>query len=99
VESHSAGVMLKNDIVDKLRAMARRQASVSSMVEFVNKELAHSEVAIIPLMWYFCRAFSLPLRDVLPLREWVHSHDDVSIAVLKTRLESFGTGHPTTPIQ
>jgi hypothetical protein len=99
VESLSAGVTLKNDVVDSLREMARRQSSVKSMVEFVNEKLAHSEVAIIPMMSYFCRAFSVPLRDVLPLREWVHSHDDETIAVLKARIESFGASQPTTPMQ
>jgi len=80
---------LQGGVVEKLREMATNRVSIESMVEFVRASLGNSEVWIVPAMAYFCRAFSLPLREVLPLREWVESHDDESIATLLARIESF----------
>ena len=88
----SVELSLQSEIVDKLRELAAKRASLAAMVEFVKAELGHSEVYVIPLLAYFRRAFSLPLRDVLPLREWVDSRDDESVATLLARIESLGNG-------
>jgi hypothetical protein len=92
VAVESIELSMQNEIVDKLRELAGKRASLAAMVEFVKAELGHSEVYVVPLMSYFCRAFSLPLRDVLPLREWVNSRDDDSVATLLERIDSLGNG-------
>ena len=80
------------EIVEELKAMARRRASLDEMVEFVQDRLGFSNDFIVPVMSYFCRAFSLPLRDILPLREWVQLHDDGSIAKLLSRIQEVENG-------
>jgi hypothetical protein len=95
----SAETSLKEAIVEKLRDMAANRQTVEAMVEFLRTELPWSEVAIIPVMAYFCRAFSLPLRVVLPLREWVESHDDGSIAELSNQIQEYGSRQVSTKSQ
>jgi hypothetical protein len=80
---------LQSGIVEKLREMAASRSSLGAMVEYVRTEIGPSDVYVVPLLSYFCRAFSLPLRDVLPLREWVELRDDQSIASLLAGIERF----------
>lgn len=59
--------------------MARRGTSVRELVKLVQSRLGLADDAVLPVLWYFCRAFCLPLRTVLPLREWIGSSDDREI--------------------
>jgi len=89
VAVQSLETSLRNGVVERLQEMAADRRSLQSMVDFVKTEIGPSEVYVVPMMSYFCRAFSLPLRDILPLREWVDSHDNSSVSTLLSRIESF----------
>ncbi len=81
-----------HDVMEGLRAMARGGKGLNEMVDYVQKELELTKEMTVPLLAIFCQAFSLPLRVVLPLREWVTDHDDKEIAELLTHLRSRGRG-------
>ncbi len=70
----------EREIHPKLREMAANGESLTAMVDFVMSAMAillpHQEVATIPMLLCFCRAFSLPLPVVLPLREWVYDRKE-----------------------
>jgi hypothetical protein len=90
----------QREVEVRLREMAANGESLAAMVDFVLSAIAillpHQEVATIPMLSCFCRAFSLPLRVVLPLREWVHDRiDNDEIRALLAQLESFRNGEST----
>ena len=64
------------EVVGKLRALAERDTDIPELVDFL---LGHLQLdkdhAVIPVLAYFRAAFCLPLRDVLPLREWLGVKD------------------------
>jgi len=76
----------QREIDVRLREMAANGEPLTAMVDFVLSAIAiqlpHQEVATIPMLSYFCRAFSLPLRDVLPLREWITDRDNRDVEQL-----------------
>jgi len=82
----------KVEIVEELKAMARRRESLDEMIGYVQDRLGFTSDFVVPVMSYFCRAFSLPLRDILPLRELVQLHDDASIAKLLIRIREVDNG-------
>jgi uncharacterized membrane protein YvbJ len=59
------------------------------MVDFIQKSLGFSKSFVVPVLPYFCKAFSLPLREVLPLREWVGDRDDSQVENLLTKIREF----------
>jgi hypothetical protein len=58
------------EIVTELRQLAFEGAELDQMVAHVQQRLGFSPDFIVPVFAYFCRAFSLPLIEVLPLREY-----------------------------
>jgi hypothetical protein len=81
--------VFRSDILRGLQTMAKRGRSLNEMVGYIQKELDFSEDFIVPVLGYFCQAFSLPLKEVLPLREWVGTHDDQSVAPLLAHLREW----------
>lgn len=79
---------IRFDVIEHLRSMAGRGVGLSEMVRNVQRELGYAEEMLVPVMAYFCRAFELPLRTVLPLREWPANRDDPEIAPLLDHLKS-----------
>lgn len=80
--------MFRCDVTRYLREMAAQGASLTSMIQYVQDALGHSERMIVPTLAYFCHAFSLPLPVVLPLREWPENESDAEIVPLLKHLES-----------
>lgn len=72
----------RQDMLQKLRLMASQGVGLAEMVTYVQKELGFSRSFIVPVLGYFCQAFSLPLRVVLPLREWWETRNDDETAGL-----------------
>jgi hypothetical protein len=74
-----------------MRALALRGTTVKELVTEVRTRLGYGEDTLIPVLWYFQRAFCLPLTAVLPIREWVGTDRDEEIdavilpAITKTR--------------
>ena len=81
--------VLRTDIIQGLQDMARRGESVSAMVSYIQVELGFDKNFIVPTLGYFCRAFCLSLKDVLPLREWVETHNDQDIASLLAQIKQW----------
>ena len=90
--------VFRSDILCGLQAMAKRGQSLNEMVGYIQKELGFSKEFIVPVLGYFCQAFSLPLKEVLPLREWVETHDDESIAPLLAHLREWTAQEPEMPL-
>jgi hypothetical protein len=84
--------MFRSDIVDRLREMAAQGADLAEMVAYVQRELGFSEAFIVPVLGYFCRAFALPLSEVLPLRKWWETRDDEEVAVLVGQIRNCSIG-------
>jgi hypothetical protein len=75
---------LREDVVRTLREQAGRGGDVPDLVRTLRAEVGLADDALLPVLWYFMKAFSLPLGDVLPIREWFGTGDDeaVNAAVL-----------------
>jgi len=78
------------EIVSALRDSARKGATVGELVAVVQSRLGFKHDATIMVLWYFKRAFSLSLLDVLPVRNWLAGvMNDVEIdALILPRIES-----------
>jgi hypothetical protein len=85
----TTGETLDMAFVDRLRHLASQGAGLDQMVSEVQAGLGFSPNFIVPVLGYFCQAFSLPLIDVLPLREWVETKDNQQIEKLLTRIKEF----------
>jgi hypothetical protein len=81
----------RSDVIDHLREMAAQGVGLTEMIRSVQKELGFTEEMIVPVIAHFCRAFELPLRTVLPLREWPSNRDDAEILPLLEHLKSLHT--------
>jgi|GEM_PF-3882897 len=68
-----------SEIVKTMRQLAGRGASVREMVECVQSKVSLNHDAILPVLWYFMKAFHLPLGEVLPMREWFGTANDQEI--------------------
>jgi hypothetical protein len=80
---------LNEELVAQLRQMASEGASLEQMVDLVQGSLGFAKSFTIPVFPYFCRAFKLPLREVLPLREWVVDRDDREVENLRAKIRGF----------
>ena len=80
---------LNEEILAQLRQLAANGASLEQMVDYVQGSLGFSKSFTVPVLPYFCRAFELPLREVLPLREWIVDRDDREVEQLRTKLREF----------
>jgi hypothetical protein len=79
---------LRTDLIDELRALALRGAKTKDMLNLIHARLPYGEPAIIPALAYITRAFCIPLREALPLRELIGTElhaemDDVILPALE----------------
>src|SRR5262245_56506977 len=72
----------REDVIRAMRELATRGTTVRELVQVVHTRLGYPEDAVLPVMWYFSEAFGLPLKDVLPLREWLGTDRDEEIDAL-----------------
>jgi len=70
---------IKPEILSALRQLAARGANVRELVGCLQAKLSMDDAALLPVLWYFMKAFHLPLDRVLPLREWLGTNDDQEI--------------------
>ena len=61
---------LNQEVLAELRRLAAHGTGLNEMVTHVQQRLGFAPDFIVPVFPYFCRAFSLPLVEVLPLREF-----------------------------
>jgi hypothetical protein len=59
------------DIVSALRASAKKGATVRELAAVIQTRLGYGDDIILPVVWYFMKAFSLRLPDALPIRDWL----------------------------
>jgi hypothetical protein len=69
----------KPEVIQELRNLADRGATVRELVALIQNRVGLKEDAILPVLWYFMSAFSLTLPEVLPLREWLGTDNDKEI--------------------
>jgi hypothetical protein len=67
------------DVIYALRHLAAGGATVRPLVQEICARLGHKKPLVLPVVWYFTKAFCLPLPEALPLREWLGSEDDTEI--------------------
>lgn len=90
----------REDVVRALRELAARGATVRELVREIQSRLGYVEDVIVPVLWYFTQAFAIPLKDVLPIREWMGTDRDDEInsvilpAMEKTRSQWMPPGAP-----
>jgi hypothetical protein len=70
------------DVIASLRALAGQGASVRKLADEVISRVGLKGDEVLPLLWYFSKAFALPLPVVLPLREWLGTDRDEEIDAL-----------------
>lgn len=80
---------LNAELVAQLCDLASAGASLEKMVHHVQERLGFSCAFVVPVLPYFCAAFSLPLREVLPLREWIEDRDDREVGHLLAKIRAF----------
>lgn len=68
----------KPEVIQELRNLADRGATVRQLVAVIQTRIGLKEDALLPVLWYF-NAFSLTLPEVLPLREWLGTSEDKEI--------------------
>ena len=67
--------LFDREVIAELRQLASDGAGLNQMVEHVQRRLGFAPDFIVPVFPYFCRAFGLPLKEVLPLREYSGNRD------------------------
>jgi hypothetical protein len=72
----------RTDVIASLQALAARGASVRELVSEVVDRVGLKGDEVVPIVWYFSKAFALPLPVVLPLREWLGTDRDEEIDAL-----------------
>ncbi len=80
---------LNEELVAQLRQLASKGASLEQMVDLVQGSLGFAKAFTVPVLPYFCKAFGLPLREVLPLREWIVDRDDCEVEQLRAKIREF----------
>jgi hypothetical protein len=70
---------VRDDLVEAMRDLAKRGKGVRELVRCVQSELGLTHNALLPVLWYFTKAFYLPLGEVLPIREWLGADNDAEI--------------------
>ena len=75
----AGNIAFSEEVIETMREMADRGCDVRSLTSYVQSSLNLDPTSHVVLLAYFCRAFSLPLPDVLPIREWVGSDQDEEI--------------------
>jgi len=65
------------------------------LVQFVQSELGLKHDALLPVLWYFMKAFHLPLGEVLPIREWLGTGNDEEIDAIILPAIQRSKGHLT----
>lgn len=77
--SAQSNIEYREDVLREMREMADRGTNVRSLVSVLQNRLSLDDEAIIPVLVYFRRAFSVSLVDILPIREWLGSDLDQEI--------------------
>jgi hypothetical protein len=72
----------REDVLQALRELAARGATVRELVHEILTRLGYKEDAVLPVLWYFTQAFRISLPDVLPIREWMGTDRDAEIDAL-----------------
>jgi hypothetical protein len=70
---------LRQDIIQELRTKAAKGSTVRELVGVIQSRLECGDQALLVVLWYFTAAFRVPLRQVLPIREWLGSNNDEEI--------------------
>jgi hypothetical protein len=79
------------DLVEAMRDLAEQGKGVREMVRCIQLGLGLKHDALLPVLWYFMKAFHIPLGEVLPIREWLGTGNDQEIdaivlpAILRAR--------------
>jgi hypothetical protein len=66
---------LDGEVIAELRQLALEGAGLNQLVGHVQQRLRFDPEFIVPVFPYFCRAFGLPLVEILPLREYSKDRD------------------------
>jgi hypothetical protein len=70
---------VRADLVEAMRDLAEEGKGVREMVWCIQSRLGLKHDALLPVLWYFMKAFHLSLGEVLPIREWLGMGNDEEI--------------------
>jgi hypothetical protein len=79
---------LDRNILARLRKQAAEGTDLETMVRSTLDDLGYPSDFVVPAFAYFCKAFSLPLIAVLPLREWMETKDDKLVVELWEKIKA-----------
>ena len=83
--------ILDQKILARLQMQASEGADLETMMRCVQEDLGFSPEFVVPVFAYFCKAFSLPLLEFLPLREWIETNDNSLISGLLAKIKEHST--------
>jgi hypothetical protein len=87
------------EVIETLRALAARGANVRDLTAEIIQRVGLNEDAVLPILWYFSKAFCLPLPVVLPIREWLGTDRDQEInALLLPEIQNARIRWATRPV-
>ena len=92
---------LRKDLIAELRTLAVQGAKTAEMVSLIHTRLHFDKPAVIPVLAYMTRAFCIPLREALPLRELIGTDldeemDDLIKPEIERRREEWLNGNGDT---
>jgi hypothetical protein len=70
---------VRTDVIEAMRELASNGQGVREMVVCVQSQLGLKPDALLSVLWYFMKAFDVPLGAVLPIREWLGTGNDQEI--------------------
>jgi hypothetical protein len=73
---------VRPEIVEAMRDLASQGMGVRELVKCIQLRLGLEDGTLLPVLWYFMKAFHLSLGDVLPIREWLGTANDKEIDAL-----------------
>ena len=77
---------LASEVIAELRQLALEGAGLNQMVQHVQQRLGFAPDFIVPVLPYFCKAFVLPLVEVLPLRDYSKNRDVPELESLLSKI-------------
>ena len=80
--------LFDSEVIAELKQLALDGAGLNQMVKHVQQRLGFAPDFIVPVFPYFCRAFNLPLVEVLPLREYSKNRDVPALNGLLEKIRS-----------
>ena len=79
---NGAASIIKPELIRELRSLVNRGTSVRELTQVIQSRLGCESYEYLPVLAAFVHSFCLPLKTVLPIREWIGSCNDAEMDAL-----------------